>query len=194
MKSRWLFMMFEAVLSSLSWHMHFFIVFLFLKKSPIWNKYNALNIRFQSLNGKGAFYRYWLGSIDFNAALRILRWNHTQFFPQKFSHRNFSVVVRYLPNSACSLLRYIATSLQLKKGSPKKIPPSLLRHNLRKMTSEKKCPLATSLLRYNLWKMPPEQKYPLATSLLPSEKWTLKKNTPSLHRYFATIPKKVFLE
>merc|ERR1712037_788172 len=67
----------------------------------------------------------------------------------------------------------------------------------RKMASEKKYPLATSLLRYNLPKNGLRKKIPpnyIATSLQPSEKWPQKKNTPKLHRYFATTFRKMASE
>ena len=108
--------------------------------------------------------------------------------------------------------RYTATSLQpLENGLRKKYPlaTSLLRHNLRKMASEKN---ARSLHRYfatTFGKWPPKKiqspkncflnkNIPtlhcyFATSLQPSEKWTLKKIP---HRYIATSlqsPKKFSL-
>ena len=103
--------------------------------------------------------------------------HHQRDHPQHGHHH--TVVGRYLPNSACSLLRYIATSLQLKKCSPKKIPP---------------CYIATSLQPSKNWnlnlpknalqkKLPPRY---IATSLQLTEKCPPKKITPSLHRYFAT--------
>merc|ERR1712037_815296 len=97
--------------------------------------------------------------------------------------------------------RYIATSLQPPEKWPqKKNTPSLHRYfatTFRKMASEKKYPQTTSLLRYNLPKNGLRKKIPpnyIATSLQPPEKWPPKKNTPSLHRYFATTSRKMASE